>query len=72
MLYLTKQTLREKYESVMPGYHLNKKHWNTVELEGGIPAAELRKMIDHSYQLVVASLPRKTRTSLRLDSPGKR
>jgi predicted DNA-binding protein (MmcQ/YjbR family) len=50
--------LRDRYEQVRPGYHMNKKHWNTVEIEGGIPETELRKMIDHSYDLVVRSLPR--------------
>src|ERR1700716_1829840 len=45
--------LRDRYEQVEPGYHMNKKHWNTVEIEGGIPIAEFRKMIDHSYELVV-------------------
>src|ERR1700676_5777369 len=48
--------LRDRYEQVLPGYHMNKKHWNTVELDGGIPGAELRRMIDHSYDLVVKSL----------------
>ena len=50
--------LRDRYEQVRPGYHMNKKHWNTVEIESGIPDAELRKMIDHSYDLVVKSLPK--------------
>ncbi len=50
--------LRDRYEQVRPGYHMNKKHWNTVEIESGIPDLELRKMIDHSYDLVVASLPK--------------
>jgi predicted DNA-binding protein (MmcQ/YjbR family) len=53
--------LRDRYEQVKPGYHMNKKHWNTVEIEGGIPAVELRKMIDHSNQLVVESLPKAAR-----------
>jgi predicted DNA-binding protein (MmcQ/YjbR family) len=53
--------LRDRYEQVRPGYHMNKKHWNTVEIEGGIPETELRKMIDHSYDLVVQSLPRASR-----------
>jgi predicted DNA-binding protein (MmcQ/YjbR family) len=53
--------LRDRYEQVRPGYHMNKKHWNTVEIETGIPEAELRKMIDHSYELVVNSLPRARR-----------
>ncbi len=56
--------LRDRYEQVRPGYHMNKKHWNTVELDSGIPEAELRKMIDHSYELVVKSLPKKTRVKL--------
>jgi predicted DNA-binding protein (MmcQ/YjbR family) len=50
--------LRDRYQQVTPGYHMNKKHWNTVEIEGAIPDAELRKMIDHSYDLVVGSLPK--------------
>ena len=49
--------LRDRYEQVRPGYHMNKKHWNTVELESGIPDAELWKMIDHSFDLVVKNLP---------------
>ncbi len=50
--------LRDRYEQVRPGYHMNKKHWNTVEIEGSVPDTELRKMIDHSYDLVVESLPK--------------
>jgi predicted DNA-binding protein (MmcQ/YjbR family) len=56
--------LRDRYEQVTAGYHMNKRHWNTVEIESEIPAAELRKMIDHSYELVVKSLPRKARETL--------
>jgi len=54
--------LRDRYEQVRPGYHMNKKHWNTVEIEGGIPGSELRKMIDHSYALIVKSLPKARKT----------
>ena len=50
--------LRDRYEQVTPGYHMNKKHWNTVGIEGGIPDPELRKMIDHSYDLVAKRLPK--------------
>ena len=50
--------LRDRYEQVRPGYHMNKKHWNTVEIDSGIPEAELRTMIDHSYDLVFAALPK--------------
>ena len=56
--------LRDRYEQVRPGYHMNKKHWNTVELDSGIPDTELRKMIDHSYELVVKSLPKAARAKL--------
>ena len=44
--------LREKYSSVTPGYHMNKKHWNTVLLDGSIPESEIFSWIDHSYSLV--------------------
>ena len=56
--------LRDRYEQVTPGYHMNKKHWNTVELSGGIPESEMRKMIDQSYDLVVQSLPKAKRERL--------
>ena len=56
--------LRDRYEEVQPGYHMSKKHWNTVELEGGIPEAELRKMIDKSYELVVQGLSKAARKKL--------
>ena len=50
--------LRDRYEQVSPGYHMNKKHWNTVEIASGIPDVELQKMIDHSYHLVIERLPK--------------
>lgn len=46
------QTLRERYESVMPGYHLNKKHWNTIVLSGQLSWPEIQDLIRHSYELV--------------------
>ena len=46
------KVLREKYESVMPGYHLNKKHWNTIVLSGQLPWDEIKDLIRHSYELV--------------------
>src|SRR2546421_12640868 len=58
--------LRDRYEQVRPGYHMNKKHWNTVEIDSGIPQAELRSMIDHSYDLVLQSLPRASRSTIPL------
>ncbi|MBY0482347.1 MAG: MmcQ/YjbR family DNA-binding protein [Chitinophagaceae bacterium] len=44
--------LREQYAAVIPGWHMNKKHWNTVIIDGSISNKELQKMIDHSYELV--------------------
>lgn len=46
------ETLREKYESVLPGYHLNKKHWNTIILTGQLSLDEVKDLISHSYNLV--------------------
>jgi predicted DNA-binding protein (MmcQ/YjbR family) len=57
--------LRDRYEQVRPGYHMNKKHWNTVELGSGIPDVELRRMIEHSYELVVKSLPKAAQKKLQ-------
>ncbi len=56
--------LRARYPSVRPGYHLNKKHWNTVGLDGSIDAAEVRWMVEHSYGLVLAGLSRAARDRL--------
>ena len=56
--------LRDRYEQVRPGYHMNKRHWNTVEIAGAIPEAEVRGMIDHSYELVVAGLSTAARAKL--------
>ena len=50
--------LRRQYEAVKPGYHMNKKHWNTLTLDGSIPNGELRQMIDESYELVVRGMNR--------------
>ncbi len=48
------ELLREKYETVVPGYHLNKKHWNTILCTGQVPDDELRDLIRHSYELANA------------------
>lgn len=50
---LLSETLRKKYDTVMPGYHLNKKHWNTVVLTGQLGWEEIKDLIRHSYDLVV-------------------
>jgi predicted DNA-binding protein (MmcQ/YjbR family) len=56
--------LRALYEAVRPGYHQSKRHWNTVELDGTVEDADLREMIDHSYELAVSRLPRNQRSRL--------
>ncbi|MFI8851912.1 MmcQ/YjbR family DNA-binding protein [Streptomyces sp. 891-h] len=56
--------LRETYPAVRPGWHLNKRHWNTVTLDGSIPDRAVREMIEDSYDLVVAGLPRWERLRL--------
>ena len=56
--------LRNAYPAVRPGYHLNKRHWNTVSLDGSIADDEVLELIDHSYELVVEGLPRRTRDAL--------
>jgi len=49
--------LREKYPAVLPGYHMNKEHWNTVMIDGSIPERLIREWIDRSYDLVIRQLP---------------
>ncbi len=56
--------LRDRYAAITPGYHLNKRHWNTVALDGSVPDEELLELIDHSYELVVARLTRAQRNGL--------
>lgn len=56
--------LRDVFESVIPGYHMNKKHWNTVILDGSVPRAEIERMIDRSYGLVVKKLSKSDRQYL--------
>ncbi|WP_026902720.1 MmcQ/YjbR family DNA-binding protein [Pedobacter glucosidilyticus] len=51
--------LRESFTEVVPGYHMNKKHWNTVYYNGSLSDKQLTEMIDHSYELVLKSLPKK-------------
>jgi predicted DNA-binding protein (MmcQ/YjbR family) len=58
------EDLRARYAAITPGYHLNKRHWNTVELDGSVPDEELLDLIAHSYDLVVARLPKSQRDSL--------
>ena len=56
--------LRDEYAAVIPGYHLNKRHWNTVQLDGTIPEDVILQMVSHSYERVVAGLPKAVRETL--------
>jgi predicted DNA-binding protein (MmcQ/YjbR family) len=58
------EVLRDEYAAVTAGYHLDKRHWNTVTLDGTVPAQLVEDWIDDSYDLVVASLPRAVRGTL--------
>ena len=58
------ENFREEYNSVIPAYHMNKKHWNTVVLNGQVPSRMIWEMIDASYLLVVGSLPVRERKKL--------
>jgi predicted DNA-binding protein (MmcQ/YjbR family) len=56
--------LRERYDAVQPGFHMNKSHWNTVLIDGSIPNSELKEMIDHSYEQVVKGLKKADKEKL--------
>lgn len=56
--------LREHYEEIGPGYHMNKKHWNTVSVTGALTDNFILELIDHSYQLIYNSLPKKIRLGI--------
>jgi predicted DNA-binding protein (MmcQ/YjbR family) len=60
--------LRARYAAVRPGAHQNKRHWNTVDLDGSIHDDELQEMVEHSYGLVVDGLPRAQRARLHGES----
>jgi predicted DNA-binding protein (MmcQ/YjbR family) len=56
--------LRDSYSAIRPGYHLNKRHWNTITLDGSLPDRLVRDLIEDSYDLVVSALPKRTREQL--------
>lgn len=58
--------LRERYECVRPGYHMSKKHWNTVDIDGSVTDSLLIDWINHSYELVFGALPKRIRDSILL------
>ncbi|NIK66957.1 MULTISPECIES: MmcQ/YjbR family DNA-binding protein [unclassified Paenibacillus] len=55
------ENLREQYEDIRPGYHMNKKHWNTIILGGSLQESFIFEMIDHSYNSIVKALPKNIR-----------
>lgn len=62
--------LREEYDGIIiPGYHMNKKHWNTIQIEGPLPTRMLLELIDHSYELVVKGLSKKLKSELNNMKP---
>jgi len=58
--------LRDIFEAVIPGYHMNKKHWNTIILDGSIPQGEIERMIDNSFMLVVNGMTKKERDAVEI------
>jgi predicted DNA-binding protein (MmcQ/YjbR family) len=58
------EQLRSAHEEIVPGYHLNKRHWNTVTVDGSLADAMVRDMVENSYDLIVAALPRAKREPL--------
>ena len=58
------EDLRERHPEVQPGWHMNKKHWNTVDFEGALDEKMLRHMVDHSYEQVVKTLKKAERAAL--------
>jgi predicted DNA-binding protein (MmcQ/YjbR family) len=58
------EQLREAHVAIAPGYHLNKRHWNTVTLDGSLPESTIHDLVEDSYDLIVAALPRKRRRAL--------
>jgi len=59
--------LREQYESVIPGYHMNKKHWNTIRLNSMLPENLIKEWIDDSYRQVILRMSKKDRKKLAMD-----
>jgi predicted DNA-binding protein (MmcQ/YjbR family) len=56
--------LRDTHPAIRPGYHLNKRHWNTITLDGSLPDQVVRDLVEDSYDLVVSALPKRTRKQL--------
>ena len=58
------EELREKYTDIIPGYYMNKVHWSSMFLNGNVPEAVLKQMLDGSYELIFNSLPKKTQNEI--------
>ncbi len=58
------EALRNQYDGIMPGYHMHKKHWNTITINGDVPDSLVKELIDHSFDLVFKSLPLKIQNEL--------
>ena len=63
--------LRESYPAISPGYHMSKKHWNTIIPDGSLSGKLLFEMIDHSYELVFQSLPARVKSAIETEKPNK-
>jgi len=57
--------LRDSYAAIRPGYHLNKRHWNTITLDGSLPDPLVRDLVEDSYDLVCDGLPKRVREEIR-------
>ena len=64
--------LRERYDCVQPGYHMNKKHWNTIVVDGSVSTKQLKEWIDHSYEIVSKSATKKRPTAVKKSSVNKK
>ena len=65
------EELREMYSAIRPGFHMNKSHWNTVTVDGSFSMALFRELIDHSYALIVSSLPKAIREQIEGEDTPK-
>ncbi len=65
------QQLRDAHRAVLPGYHLNKRHWNTVTVDGSLPNQMIKDMVEDSYDLVVSQLPASRRRALGWRADGR-
>lgn len=63
------QELRDTFDAIIPGYHMNKTHWNSLIIDGSLPASEIERLIDHSYALVAKTLTKAQRAPLELKYP---